>query len=81
MDRLTKQARQHAERHSERKAFNDQTAMSQALQRAREARQPNVSAKPNEASHGPHTTADTPIGGDKSLEPQALDRLSESLYA
>ena len=39
MDRLTAQARQHAERHSERKAFNDQTAMIQALQRAREARQ------------------------------------------
>lgn len=61
MDRLTAQARQHAERHSERIAFNDVTAMSQALQRAI-ARQPNASTQPTEAHHGPHTTAETSKG-------------------
>jgi uncharacterized membrane protein YccC len=61
MDRLTAQATQHAERHSERKAFNDVTAMGQALQRAI-ARQPNASTQQPEAHHGPHTTAQTPKG-------------------
>lgn len=34
-DRLTPEARRKAERHSERKAFNDATAMSEALQLAK----------------------------------------------
>ncbi len=60
MDRLTKQARQKAEKQSERQAFNNATAMTEALQRALAARQNSASTTTNEAHHGQHTAAGTP---------------------
>ncbi len=83
MDRLSKSARQKAEKHSERKAFGPAVnAMSAALIKAIEQRheahhqhrQANTSTTTNEAHHGPHTTAQTPKGtvttlrGGKTLE-------------
>jgi hypothetical protein len=57
MNKLSKSARQKAERLSERKAFGDVTAMSQAMQRAI-TRQANTSTRANEAHHGQQATAD-----------------------
>jgi hypothetical protein len=53
MDKLSKSARQQAER----KAFGEVTAMSQAMQRAI-TRQASTSTRANGAHHGQQATAD-----------------------
>ena len=63
MDRLTPERRKHAERHSERKAFGDATAISEALQRALAFRQGNVSSQPTKAHHGNPATAEAHQAG------------------